>query len=150
MPERTAVDRPSLLLAGLSQPLSADGNGFVWTAADDAREVLLRLRATPVDLMLLGPAIGDTSFESLMRRVKTVRPAQKWALVAPDVEPEREIEARSLGVLAVFDGPPSAFQLREILGRLQPRMVLSPGVGTLNPRRPRPPGRQRAPASPAD
>ena len=133
MPQRTDVDHPLLLLAGLPLPLSPHGNGFAWTAAGDAREVLLRLRAAHVDLLLTGPTVGATPFDSLMRRVRAVRPAQKWALVAPDVGPESEIEARSLGVLAIFDGPPSAAQLREIFRQLRPLRPVRPASHVFDP-----------------
>jgi hypothetical protein len=142
----------TVLLAGVELPGGPTASIQRFLAAD-ARGVLLALRATPIDLLLTGESLGGEPFTSLVQRVRLVRPGQKWALVAPEIDEAREIDARALGVLAIFQGPPSAAQLCEILARLRPPAppgpvpVVTRGVRVPHPR---PPRRERAPTPDVD
>lgn len=140
MPRETQWDRPTLLVAGLEPPAGPVAGAFACSAAHDAREVLHKLRAARVDLLLLGLMLRETPFASLMRRVRLAHPHQRWALVAPEIDPDAEIDARALGTLAIFDGPPSPSHLREMLDRVRPAAPRLPPVSMVRIYRPRPPG----------
>jgi len=145
MPPKIELDRPLLLVAGLELPLG-ETDAFAWSAAGDVRSILAALRASRVDLLLAGASIAGSPFAPVMRQVKATHPRQRWALVAPDIDESAEIDARSLGALAIFDGPPSTAQLREMLQRIRARG--QPVVTSTRIPHPRPPGEEEAPKSP--
>ena len=144
MPPKVELDRPLLLVAGLELPLGPS-DAFAWSAAGDTRAILAALRASRVDLLLAGASIGGSPFAPVVRQVKATHPAQRWALVAPDIDEKAEIDARSLGALAIFDGPPSAAQLREMLQRIRARG--QPTTASSRLPHPRPPGADEAPGA---
>ncbi|MCC7191210.1 MAG: hypothetical protein IT444_00385 [Phycisphaeraceae bacterium] len=146
-------DRPTLLLAGIDPIASPTPDAFICSTAHDAGEVLHYLRARRTDLLLLGLSLRGTSFAVLMRRARLVHPQQRWALVAPVIDADIEIEARALGAMTIFDGPPSPTQLREVLDKIRSSPAGQLPTSSVRIRYPRPPGKRWAstfPRSPGD
>jgi CheY-like chemotaxis protein len=89
----------------------------VWRA-HSAREALAMLRMARVDLLLTGLRLPDMSPWQLIRRVRGLSCPPRWALVATaDLTPDEEIEARSLGAVAVIERMPSGDALDELFAR---------------------------------
>jgi len=73
---------------------------------DSGVKALELLRVLKFDLVAVGPGVNDMAPSTFAQRLRTVRPFQKWALVADeDLPAEEEMMARALGAIAVLDGP---------------------------------------------
>lgn len=107
----------------------------VWRA-HSAREALAMLRMARVDLLLTGLRLPDMSPWQLIRRVRGLSCPPRWALVATaDLTPAEEIEARSLGAVAVVERMPSGEALDELLARARrvPAIATFAATAATNP-----------------
>lgn len=85
------------------------------TAAGAAAE----MRAHRFDLLVVSTELPDLPVWTLLRRVRAARPSQKWALASDVIVDREEIEARSLGALAILPGRPTAAQLAALAASLR-------------------------------
>src|SRR5688572_18485724 len=101
----------------------------MWRAAS-AAEALAIVRLSRVDLLLTGLALPDMSPWQFVRRVRAAANAPRWALVAAELSAAEEIEARSLGAVAVLEQTPHADDLLGLLARVRtPRPAAVPARG---------------------
>jgi DNA-binding NarL/FixJ family response regulator len=114
----------SLLAVGM-RTLPEETRGIDLRSAETAREVIAMMRLVDFDLLLAGPAIPDMNVWSMIRRIRSVHSDQKWVLVNENLTPTDEIQARTLGVLAIFDTTPDCLRLCELAGRLMDRRAVS-------------------------
>src|SRR5688572_17005400 len=101
----SSLEQLSLLAVGLAE-WPAGSETVDVRVAGTARETLAIMRLANVDLLLAGTRIPDMSIWAMIRRVRASRPGQRWAMVGADVTVTDEIQARSLGVVAMFDATP--------------------------------------------
>ena len=108
------LEQYSLLTIGLPT-FSIESSDIRMRIAGTGREVLAMSRVLNFDLLMTGAAIPDMSVWSLIQRIRRQSNNQKWVLVAPELTPEDQIKAWSLGVLAIFDQPPESADLEQVL-----------------------------------
>lgn len=148
MPTETFPDRPTVLLAAVTPPANEPPADLRVQLASDSPSLLAALRASRIDLILLGVDLPDMPWPALMRRVRAARPQQKWALVAPSIEPSQEIQARALGALALLECVPDYSTILNIVQRGRPHGRVPPPAPITAPHRPRTPGqRARSPTA---
>src|SRR5688572_17738386 len=87
-----------------------------------AREMLAMMRVCSFDLLLAGERVEGMSVWSLMKRVKTAWPNQRWMFVSENFDEQDEIRARSLGALSVLDFRSSCEQLQDFAEALLQRL----------------------------
>ena len=85
--------------------------------ANSAAEALSIRRLARVDLLLIGLRLPDMSPWQFIARVRAAACAPRWALVAPELSSADEIQARSLGAIAVLDDLPTGTALDALLSR---------------------------------
>ena len=101
--------------------------------AGSAAEALAMLRMARVDLLLTGLRLPDMNVWQLIRRVRALSSAPRWALVASaDLSAAEEIQARSLGAIAVLERMPAGDALDELLARA--RRTLTPASAVTHSR----------------
>ena len=101
--------------------------------AGSAAEALAMLRMARVDLLLTGLRLPDMNVWQLIRRVRALSSAPRWALVASaDLSAADEIQARSLGAIAVLEQMPTGDALDELLARA--RRAMTPANAATHPR----------------
>ncbi|HVT91045.1 MAG TPA: hypothetical protein VHD56_19485 [Tepidisphaeraceae bacterium] len=71
--------------------------------AESARQTIAMMRISHFDLLLAGRKIPDAPVWSLIGRIRSSWPEQRWVLIAEDITSAEEIQARSLGALMVID-----------------------------------------------
>jgi DNA-binding response OmpR family regulator len=86
--------------------------------ADGAVEML---RVMKFDLVAIGDDVPDATPWQLAKKVRSIWPWQKWAFAAREMDHEDEIMARSLGAVAVFEGPESWGEMFEVAHRIRRR-----------------------------
>jgi hypothetical protein len=121
--------QPTLLaigVAGMSGPTSK----LDIYAATTIREAIATMRLIYFDLLVVGLDNPALDFEELMHRVLTVRPHQRWILMAQQFSIIEEVQARSLGALMVLHEIPSESWLVSYVSSLRQldfsRNLLSP------------------------
>lgn len=73
---------------------------------DSGKQAFDLLRVLKFDLVAVGVGVNDMDSTCFAQRLHAARPWQKWALVADEyLAAEDEMMARSLGAIAVLDGP---------------------------------------------
>lgn len=88
--------------------------------ANSAAQALSILRLARVDLLLSGLDVPDMSPWQFIRRVRALASAPRWALVASSaLSSGDEIQARSLGAIAVLEQMPHAAALDALLHRVR-------------------------------
>jgi hypothetical protein len=99
-----------------------------------ARDAITELRFAKVDLLLAGPAIADMTMWKLIEKIRAARPAQKWAMIDPQMSRQTEIRARSLGAMFVCHSIPDGARLYELAHGLmkKPACVPMPAVLEMN------------------
>lgn len=129
------LDTPSILAVGAKL---ANLHRAKTTSDVDARVGLVEvesgvkalelLRALRFDLVAVGPGVNDMAPRAFAQRLQAGRPWQKWVLVADEtLTAEDELMARSLGAIAVLDGPDawkSVVELARQVRRRNPAMVV--------------------------
>ena len=83
------------------------------------REALAILRMFHVDLLLVSLDLPDIGTWEFVRSVKLRNSCAKWALLAGDLEPRDEVNARTLGVLSIYHQPPKAEELYQLAQRIR-------------------------------
>jgi CheY-like chemotaxis protein len=112
------TDPHSILTVCVPDTQAADASATPVWRAHSAREALAMLRMARVDLLLTGLRLPDMSPWQLIRRMRGLSCPPRWALVATaDLTAAEEIEARSLGAIAVIERMPSGGALDELLAR---------------------------------
>lgn len=86
-----------------------------------ARDTISLMRFVDVDLILAGKRIPDMDVWTLMQRIRSAWPGQRWALCDNTITPQDEIQARSLGAIVVMDGNLSCSRLYELASSLRAR-----------------------------
>jgi len=94
---------------------AADSADVPLWRAKSAREALSILRLAQIDLMFTALHLPDMSPWQLVRRLRASARSPRWALVASDLSPMQEIEARSLGAAAVLERMPEPQTLLAML-----------------------------------
>ena len=112
-----ATDEPCVLTVCL--PDAGPMQLPLWRA-NSAAEALAILRLSRVDLLLSSLDVPDMSPWQLIRRVRASACAPRWALVASALSTADEIQARSLGAIAVLEQTPSGDALDALLARVRP------------------------------
>lgn len=96
------------------------GNRASLAEVDGAREALALLRVVPFDLVAVGTALSDVSASEFAERLQRAKPWQKWLMVSDEaLSVEDEAELRSLGALAILDGPDAWRDVVEVARRLR-------------------------------
>jgi len=116
----------SLLAVGM-QSLPEESREIDVRVAGSAKETIAMMRLFDFDLLLAGNLIPDMSVWSMIRRIRSVHSDQRWALVSDNLSPADEIQARGLGVLAIFDTTPDCIRLCQLAGSLLNRRPASLG-----------------------
>lgn len=80
-------------------------------SAESAAAALRLVRSLDADLLVTGMHLPDASPWQMVRRLRLARPWQKWALAAGALSDAQEIEARSLGVIAILGETPTVESL---------------------------------------
>lgn len=110
-----------------------------------AHETIQRLRLMRYDLLLTGTVVPDMPWGNMIRRVRSLWPSQRWALLAPQLAISDEVAARSLGAVAILQQWPDADVLHGLLDaahQASMQRLLSPAGAQRTPSRR---GRQRVP-----
>jgi hypothetical protein len=94
---------PSILGIGLDERTQRDALDFDSCVLRVPGEVLQRLGVIHFDLLVAGPALCDDVLAELAQQLDRQFPFQRWAIVACELEQERERFLRRLGSLGVFD-----------------------------------------------
>jgi DNA-binding response OmpR family regulator len=94
----------------------------VYTASS-VREALSTIRLISFDLVLAGLDDPTLDVWTLLQRVSSAWPQQKWILASSQVTPEEEILARSLGALMILHAIPDGEWLAECAASLRRRGV---------------------------
>ncbi len=83
------------------------------------REALAILRMFHVDLLLVSLDLPDISTWEFVRNARARNSCARWALLAGDLEPRDEVNARALGVLSIYHRPPGAEELYRMALRIR-------------------------------
>ncbi|MFT3785137.1 MAG: hypothetical protein QM770_03090 [Tepidisphaeraceae bacterium] len=86
---------------------------------DSADRAVELLRMLKFDLVAIGSDVTGSTPWQLARKVQTVLPWQKWALVAHELDPNEEVLARSLGAVAIFEGPEAWREMVDVATRIR-------------------------------
>lgn len=114
----TLLEQTSLLVVGIPPEMRVprecrDGIALAMTA----HETISRLRMMSCDLLLTGTAVPDMPWSNMIRRVRTLWPQQRWAMLAPQLAINDEVTARALGAISILQQWPDADVLRELTAR---------------------------------
>jgi len=112
----------TVLTIGVTTPLRPSSALDLY-AASTVREALATLRWVSCDLVLAGLDDPSVDLWTLMQRVLSAWPQQRWILAASDLTPEEEIFARSLGALMVLNAVPDETWLAECAVSLHQRRL---------------------------
>lgn len=123
------LDTPNVLAAGAQlanlarAKLTGDVDDRVALVEVDAgRTVLGLLRTLRFDLVAIGSGVTDMRPAELAQRLTAARPWQKWVLVADDhTTADDEVTARSLGAVAILDGPDAWRDVVDVARRIRRR-----------------------------
>jgi DNA-binding response OmpR family regulator len=124
------LDTPSILAVGarLANLARAKATGEAGraeaavTEVDSGREAMRLLRVLPFDLVAVGTELADMSAGQFASCLRQHRPWQKWLMVADqELALEEEVAARSLGAIAVLEGPDAWKHVVEASRRLRRR-----------------------------
>ena len=122
------LDTPNVLavgarLANLARAKSVgdvSGNRASLAEVRTAREALALLRVVPFDLVAVGDELDDATAVEFAERLHRAKPWQKWLLVADEQLPaDDEVMLRSLGAVAVLDGPDAWQEVVRVARRLK-------------------------------
>jgi hypothetical protein len=94
---------PSILGIGLDGQTRRDAMDFDALIVESPSEALERLKVLNIDLVIGGPMLGDDALTDMAHQLDQQFPAQRWAIIARELKPERERAFRALGSLGVFD-----------------------------------------------
>jgi hypothetical protein len=98
-----------------------------------AREALLALRASPIDLLVTTRRVEGQTVWALAEKVRRVRPKLKWWLIARGIVPDEEVIARTLGVSRILSAAPRLETIRFGFARAGPaRLELPPRPGWID------------------
>jgi hypothetical protein len=98
--------QPTLLAIGVAG-MSGHTSKLDIYAATTIREAIATMRLIYFDLLVVGLDDPTLDLTELMYRVLTVRPHQRWILLAQQFSTNEEVQARSLGALMVLHEIPS-------------------------------------------
>jgi DNA-binding NarL/FixJ family response regulator len=98
--------QPTLLAIGVDGMSDPTSKLDVYTATT-IREAIATMRLINFDLLVVGLDDPALDVAELMHRVLTVRPHQRWILMAQQFSANEEVLARSLGALMVLHEIPS-------------------------------------------
>jgi DNA-binding response OmpR family regulator len=115
------LDTPSILavgakLANLARAKAVDLKPSRSQVAEvqAGRSAFELLRVLRFDVVAVGLQMPDTTPWEFARRMKALWPWQKWAIVADGVTDDEEQMARTLGAVAVLEGPDAWHDLVEV------------------------------------
>ena len=85
-----------------------------------AREALALLRVVPFDLVAVGDAVGGATMVEFAQRLHQAKPWQKWLMVSDQaLDADDEVTLRSLGAIAILDGPDAWQDVVRVARRLR-------------------------------
>jgi CheY-like chemotaxis protein len=85
-----------------------------------AKEALALVRTMPFDLVAVGTELTDATAIEFATRLRRAKPWQKWLMVSDEaLDAEDEAEIRSLGAVAILDGPDAWRDVVEVARRLR-------------------------------
>lgn len=86
---------------------------------DSAEKAVELLKVLKFDLVAIGHDVPDATPWQLARKVRSSWPWQKWAFIAREMDHEDEIMARSLGAVAIFEGPEAWREMVDVATRVR-------------------------------
>jgi hypothetical protein len=87
--------------------------------ARSQREALATIRLVSFDLIVAGLDDPTIDVWTLMQRVSSAWPQQRWVLASPAITAEEEILARSLGAVMVLSAVPDVEWIAECVASLR-------------------------------
>jgi DNA-binding response OmpR family regulator len=98
---------------------------------DTAEKAVELLKVLKFDLVAIGHDVPDATPWQLARKVRSSWPWQKWALVAHEMDHEDEIMARSLGAVAIFEGPEAWREMVDVASRVRRKNPAAVSAGLI-------------------
>lgn len=78
---------------------------------ESGQEALGIMRMFHIDLLLVSLDLPDTDTWQFIKRVKSQNSKAKWALLCYQLDSKTEVQARTLGVLRIFNMKPDVSEL---------------------------------------
>ncbi len=97
----------------------SDGTSPQVSHVDTAEKAVELLKVLKFDIVAIGHDVPDATPWQLARKVRSSWPWQKWAFVAREMDHEDEIMARSLGAVAIFEGPEAWREMVDVATRVR-------------------------------
>jgi hypothetical protein len=116
---------PLLLGVGLDEQTQRDAADFDAALVQTPDEALELLNVLNADLLIGGTALSDEAMSDLADRLSRQFPRQRWAIVARELELQREQFLRALGGLGVFDDVYTCLHFAWRRGRDSPAFIPS-------------------------
>lgn len=122
------VDTPNVLAVGARLANLARAKAVRDVSAEQtslaevgtAREALSLLRVVPFDLVAVGDDMSDATVLQFARRLRQAKPWQKWLVVSDAaMESDEEVMLRTLGAIAILDGPDAWQEVVNVARRLR-------------------------------
>lgn len=122
------LDTPNVLavgarLANLARAKAVgelSGHRASLAEVDGGREAMALLRVVPFDLVAVGTTLNDVSATEFAEKLQRFKPWQKWLMVSDEaLDAEDEAAFRSLGAVAVLDGPDAWRDVMEVARKLR-------------------------------
>jgi hypothetical protein len=138
IPERetlvTQQIKPTVLAIGVAG-LQRESLALDIYTATTLREAIGTMRLICVDLLVVGLDNPRLDVWTMMHRVLTAWPKQRWLLASIEVGTEEEVYARSLGALMVLNEAPNEAWLADFVASLRRRDLVK-GIQPLVSARP--------------
>lgn len=102
--------------------------------AESASDALRLVRLLDAELLVTAARLPDAEPLQMIRRLRIARPWQKWVLATDYLSKAAEIEARSLGVTAIFGARPDVESLLTIASAIRTARLMQGPVQRTAPR----------------
>lgn len=96
------------------------------TRVTSAREAMLALRLSPIDLLVTTRRVEGGGIWTLAEKIRRVRPKLQWWLIARGIVADEEVLARTLGVSRIVSSAPRLEAIRLGFSRAGPAHVELP------------------------
>ncbi len=114
-----ATESCSAVTVGVETPAMRDDARLRLCSAESGAAALRLVRCLDADLLVTGMHLLDASPWQMIRWLRIARPWQKWALAADELTDAQEIEARSLGVVAILGATPTFESLLMLASKIR-------------------------------
>lgn len=113
-------------LPGFDNRRAIPGNQAPIMCAESGVHAIGMLRVSRFDLIATESRLPDICPLEMIRTIRTSRPSQKWVLIGSDISADEEVDARMLGVAAIFDQMPAVEDLIALTRGMQQRPQTQP------------------------